>query len=452
VHASNFAKLDPRLQKRYSRLVKEMTHSVNQALSGLSILATTAQPMSAVRAMSRFLNNETITFQALIEPAQQVIREAANQSLSEYALVVHDWCMFTLQHESKLDRLQDGTYIGYELASALVVDAHDGRTLGPMELRLRNANGILSTRTSSITPSNNTEDGHVNDLPDAMTAATAWNIDKKLIHVIDREADSIWHYREWMRVGHQFLVRADAPRYARWHNQEMKLSQIGCQKSLQFMDVLTSDGQQFLINTKDGLGRVQVAETMVILDRPAKKTIPNQKTARGHKKTQKIPGVPIEMRLVMSRVISETGEVFTEWYLLTNLKDSSVTATEIATWYAWRWRIESYHKLLKSAGMNGEDWQQESGEAFLRRMCIASMSCLTVWHLQRDPSEEAKRLRVILVRLSGRLMKHKVESTAPALLAGLEKLLAIVNFLEQEDIEEVLSLARKVIPRLFKDD
>ena len=101
--------------------------------------------------------------------------------------------------------------------------------------------------------------------------------------------------------------------------------------------------------------------------------------------------------------------------------------------------------------MNAEAWQQESGAAFLRRLCVASMACLTVWHLQRDESEAAAKLRAVLVRLSGRQMKHRVESTAPALLAGLERLLAIDDLMQVEDLEEVLALARRQLPRLFPD-
>jgi hypothetical protein len=105
--------------------------------------------------------------------------------------------------------------------------------------------------------------------------------------------------------------------------------------------------------------------------------------------------------------------------------------------------------LLKTAGMNAEEWQQTSGAAFLKRLIVAAMACLTVWHLRQDSSEEAARLKGILIRLSGRQMKHKAKDTAPALLAGLEKLLAIEDLLESEDIGEVLSLARRVLPRLF---
>jgi len=69
--------------------------------------------------------------------------------------------------------------------------------------------------------------------------------------------------------------------------------------------------------------------------------------------------------------------------------------------------------------------------------------------LQQQESQEASQLRRLLVRLSGRLMKHKVESTAPALLAVLEKLLAWEDVLSEYDAQEILALARKLLPKLF---
>ena len=103
--------------------------------------------------------------------------------------------------------------------------------------------------------------------------------------------------------------------------------------------------------TKHGLARVQVLETSVLLDRPAKTRVAGVK--------KEIPGPPLPLRLVLTRVIDELGVVRAEWLLLTNV--TSGDATTIARWYTWRWRIESYHKLLKTAGMNAEEWQQESG-------------------------------------------------------------------------------------------
>jgi hypothetical protein len=217
-----------------------------------------------------------------------------------------------------------------------------------------------------------------------------------------------------------------------------------------FTDVLGAEGRPEVVTIRAGTGRVRVAEAAVVLHRPARHHT-GEKTAGGNKKQIEVPGPPLPLRMVVTQVVDAAGTVLAEWWLLTNVAGADADAATIGRRYARRWAIESYHKLIKSAGMNAEAWQQETGAAFLRRLCAASVACLTVWLLQRDESPAAGRLRVILVRLSGRQMKHGVESTAPALLAGLERLLAIDDLMQVEDLEEVLALARRQLPRLFPD-
>lgn len=442
-----FDRLDQRLQSRFGILVKQHSHAVNAAITGISALPGSAQPFAATRAMTRMLNNDAVPFHALIEPAQDAIHKAVTASTTPYALVVHDWSMFSFnKHTSKQDRYQRSHKddLGYELGTALVLDAADGRPLGPMELRLRTAEGTLSTRVDDVAM----PPGHVDELLDVMRESQRWDFSKTLIHIVDREADSVGHYRDWHADGHQFLVRADINRVLLWKGEECQLAKVLPGLSCQFTDVLNAEGQPEIVTIQAGTGQVRVAETPVILHRPAKKKT-GKRTPSGHKQVQSIAGPPIELRLIVTRVVNEVGVVIAEWCLLTNA-DASIEASMLGRWYAWRWRIETFHKLLKSAGMNAEEWQQQTGSAFLRRLCIVVMSCLTVWHLQREEGEDAARLRKILVRLSGRQMKHKVESTAPALLAGLEKLLAIDDLIQTEDLAEILELARKVLPKLFR--
>ena len=398
--------------------------------------------------MTRFLNHPNIPFHALIEPAQDAIRSHLGTSKSSATLIVHDWCMFGFKtHTAKQGRFKrtKAWDVGYELGSALVVDAADGRPLGPMELRLRTAKAMLSTRVTETTK----PPGHVDELIEVMNEARRWDLGKTLIHVIDREADSVGHYRKWQSRGHQFLVRANQERYVLWQDREQHLSDVVAGLTREFREILLQDGKPEVVAIKGGTGRLFVAQTMVVLHRPAMTKIPGKRTAKGNKIKITVPGPSLPLRLVVTRVLDDDGKVLGEWCLLTNVMENQADAATVGRWYAWRWRVETYHKLLKTAGQNAEEWQQETGEAFLARLCIASMACLTVWHLQRDTTEEASQLRKLLVRLSGRQMKHKVESTAPALLAGLEKLLAIDDLLKNEDLDEILSLARRVLPTLF---
>lgn len=112
--------------------------------------------------------------------------------------------------------------------------------------------------------------------------------------------------------------------------------------------------------------------------------------------------------------------------------------------YYWRWKIETYFKLVKSHGFQVESWLQETGAAIARRLLVASMACVTVWQLLADDSAPAQELKTVLVRLSGRQMKRNRPFTAPALLAGLWALLSMLDTLEQYDVTALKALLTKV--------
>ena len=150
------------------------------------------------------------------------------------------------------------------------------------------------------------------------------------------------------------------------------------------------------------------------------------------------------MRLVVSRLRDGRGRVVATWLLLTNLP-AGVTAAEVALWYYWRWRVESYFKLLKGAGPQLGRWQQETAPALARRLLVASMACVVVWRLQRDTSAAAAEARAVLVRLSGRQMRYGREGTAPALLAGLWVLLAGLAVLEQYGAGELQAMRQRIL-------
>jgi hypothetical protein len=437
-----------RHQRRFWTLVSEHTHAVNAAVTGLSALPGTAQPFAAARAMTRFLNHPDLSCAALIEPAQAAVRTAVAGSASPFALVVHDWSMFNFhRHRSKTDRYTrtHATDCGYELGTSLVVDAATGQPLGPMAFRLRTGEGMRSTTGPLVADPPN----HLDELTATFADATRWDLGKVPVHIVDREADSVGHYRTWRAAGHHVLIRALDTRIVTWRETARSLAAVARELAGEFRDVTDAAGQPVTLAVATRSGRLRVAETEVVLDRPAV-TSTRLKTARGRPKKITVPGEPLPMRLVVTQVVADDGAVLATWFLLTSVPAEDADAATIGRWYAWRWRIETFHKLLKTAGLNAEAWQQESGEAFLRRILVAAMACLTVWHLQRDPSDLARRLRTTLVRLSGRLMKHRVESTAPALLAGLEKLLALDDLLQTENLTELLTLARHLLPTLFR--
>src|SRR5262249_58483630 len=218
-------------------------------------------------------------------------------------------------------------------------------------------------------------------------------------------------------------VRANSSRKVRWQGGEWSLADLAGRLPFRRCREVQYKGQKAVQH---------VAEAEVVLDRPAWR----HRRRGGRVINERVPGPPLTLRLVVSRVCDATGRTLAVWDLLTNVPAEVDTAT-VALWYYWRWRIESLFKLLKSAGQQVEHWKQPTGAAIAKRLVVAAMACALVWRLERQPSAEAGTLRALLVRLSGRQMRWGREATAPALLAGLWVLLAMLEVLEAHSVEEL---------------
>jgi hypothetical protein len=209
----------------------------------------------------------------------------------------------------------------------------------------------------------------------------------------------------------------------RWQDEEVKLAELAGRLAFR---------RRREVQYKGHTAVQHVAEAEVVLDRPAWR----HRRRGGRLINERVPGPPLTLRLVASRVCDAGGQTLAVWYLLTNVPAEVDTAT-VARWSYWRWRVESLFKLLKGAGHQVEHWQQQTGEAIAQRLLVAALACALVWRLGRHPSAEAATLRGLLIRLSGRQMRWGCAHTAPALLAGLWVLLTMLEALEQHSVTEL---------------
>jgi len=420
--------VEPRLQRRFRQLVLEHLHVAGKLNSGLSALPGLADGFASVQAAWRFYANDAVTLPALIEPLQQAARHWRRQAPTAWGLVVHDWSSLKYPgHTSKADqaRLSHGSNRGYELASALLVEGSQGDPVAPLEMRLLSATAVYSTRQ----PAPQRDAFRVDEVLASMRHVGGLGLGP-LVHLIDREADSLGHYRQWQADGFTFVVRADGERTVRYEGQQITLAALGqrlrAQRRFRRSREVCYRGHQAVQH---------VAEAMVVLDRPAWR----HRRRGGKEINERVPGKPLELRLVISRVCNARGETLAVWYLLTNVA-AEVDAETVALWYYWRWRIESFFKLLKGAGQQVEQWQQQTGGAIAKRLLVAAMACVLVWKLERHPAPAAAQLRGLLVRLSGRQMKWGKPHTAPALLAGLWVYLAMLETLEHYSVSQLRAL------------
>lgn len=405
-----------------------------QALAcGWRVAPSVSSAWAATQGAYRFLHNPRVSLPTLMKPLLEVARTAVPETCDRYVLAVHDWSLLRYRrHHSKADRMTvkgNSWADGYELHSCLLVDDRAGNPLAPVSLSLHTAEGAHCTRSKQVRPVLSVLD----EIDPAMTFVEKQALARPAVHIIDAEADSVAHYRLWStHAGRYYLVRAD-DRLVEWTGVEQKCSQV--QKTLQEQGVF-SHSREVLYHRRPA--QQYVAEASVRLLRPGQQNRADGSRAR-------VPGAPLALRLIISEVRSEQGEVLATWYLLTNVPSETDSAT-IALWYYWRWRIETFFKLLKSAGMNLEQWQQKSAGILLRRLLVACMACVVVWKLARDTTPEAAETRDILIRLSGRLIERGKRFTEPALLAGLWVLLQIQEALALYDVETLQRLAAFALP------
>jgi len=392
---------------------------------------------ASTQAMWRFLQNDHMPRTTLVQPLWSHAREVLAAEQPEFVLVVHDWSQLQFRrHEDKEDRIDLSAEWnqGYELLTSLLVSTKDGRPIAPLVQALEASDGVHGTYSACVQPAQS----HLDALRPMMRTVEKAALGPRCVHVIDREGNAVFYLRKWAKQKRLFLVRSDDNRVVRHEGEEYAvrdLAQLLAQRGL-----FHSNGE---VLYHGRCAMQEVAETTVVLDRPAYQ----QRPKHGQASRVVIRGEPLSLRLVVSRVFDEQHQLLAEWYLLTNVPESVDDAT-VALWYYWRWRIESYFKLLKSAGLQLEDWQQATAERILRRLLIAGMACTTVWQLARDPSPAAAEARSLLIRLSGRQMKRKRLFTEPALLAGLWVLLSMLDVLDHYTIADLRRAAALSFPAL----
>jgi len=143
--------------------------------------------------------------------------------------------------------------------------------------------------------------------------------------------------------------------------------------------------------------------------------------------------------------VGANNEILATWMLVTNVDAKDADAVTISRWYYYRWHIESYFKLLKTTGFHLERWQQENPLALFRRLIVVAYAVVVVFKLAHTQSEEAKKVRAFLTKLSGKLMAYGTEYTLPALLTGLWLFLRMMELLERYSLQELQALKEEAI-------
>lgn len=323
------SRVDSRLERRYWKLVSEHSTSLKPSAAGLRALPASGKAFASTQAMWRFLGNDHMPRSKLVEPLCSYARESLAADQPEFALIVHDWSQLEFRnHDGNHDRvgLSCDWNRGYELLTALMVAAQDGQPIAPVVQAIEASDGVHATYSDRLQPAQS----HLDALRPMMRAAEKVAEGTRCVHIIDREGNAVFYLRKWDEQKRLFLVRSDYSRLVRYEGEERNLRSL--------TRLLARRGAFRYVRDVRYQGRratQEIAETTVVLDRPAYQ----QRPKYGKKPHIRIRGKPLQLRFVVSRVFDNKHRLLAEWYLLTNVPASVDDAT-VALWYYWRWRIE----------------------------------------------------------------------------------------------------------------
>ena len=421
--------IDPRLSRRYNLLVKSQIKVSEQLSSGVKSVLSESEAFSQTQAAWRFFNNENCKLTELIKPILTSGLSESEKICKDYCLVSHDWSGLSYKnHVSKKARfgIHNDQELGYELQASLLMSDETGCPISPLSINVVDKNNVFSTYREVV----NKHETHLEELGARIKHIEDIGFKKKLVHIIDREGDSVQLMRELAEK--YWLIRCRSNSYVEHAGVSLRVDKLAKR-----LDYVASREVEY----RGKKANQTLASADILISRSSKP----KKQVNG--KTIRIKGRAIPCRLIVSRILDEKGKVLAYWYLVSNVE--TVDMSTLALWYYWRWSIESFFKLLKSAGMQVESWQQKSAHAIARRLLIACMACVFVWQLSGAKRADAGELRKILIRLSGKQMRYGVDYTKPALFTGLCYLLNTLDILEHYDINELRQMIQNTAGELL---
>ncbi|WP_188883505.1 transposase, partial [Alicyclobacillus cellulosilyticus] len=344
--------LELRHKKRYEQLVRSHMITSDMLSAGVKSSLKSRQSFNETQAAWRFFNNERCELGELAKP---LVAHGVKHSedCAQYGLMVHDWSGLSYKkHTSKKDRygVHNEEEYGYELQASLLLNDETGSPIAPIALNVVTAERVLSTYTKEA----NRAATHIEELAKRIHYIEEQPFKTPLVHIIDREGDSVELMRDL--EGKKWLIRCRSNRHVTYQDVSIRVDKLANQLVFNQARTIHYKGQE---------AKQYLASTQVLVTRMA------QPKRKKEGKPKQIKGEAVPCHFIVSKIQNKEGKIVAWWYLLSNVEVDSTTLT---LWYYWRWSIETFFKLLKSAGMHLESWQQETGEAIARRLLVACMA------------------------------------------------------------------------------
>jgi len=360
---------DVRLGKRFRTLLKRLSEGIGETIP------MACQDWASTKAAYRFFSNQRVSEREILSGHFQATRDRF-QLAEGWVLVLHDTTEFSFQREDPLaigvtksvnsgkdsaGRLRTHTVCGLLMHSSLVVTT-EGLPLGLAAVKFwtrkkfKGCNALKKKINPTRLPIEEKES--VRWLENLKQATTLLNEPERCVHIGDRDSDIYELFCAAQGAKTHFLVRIHADRLAeggtRTISQEMDETPV---KGLHRIEVRDQQGNRSEATLELRYRRLRVLP-------PAGKQ-------------KRYPELNLTVIYAQELGTPKDREPI-NWKLLTDLPVSSrAEAIQKLVWYAARWKVETYHKILKS-GCKAEESRLRTAE---RLVNLIAVFCILSWRL-----------------------------------------------------------------------
>jgi len=360
---------DVRLAKRFRTFVEQLSEGIGETIP------MACQDWANTKAAYRFLSNKRVSEDDILAGHFQSTRDRF-RATDGLALVLHDTTEFSFQRErpeligsigvsagrrDNRGRPQLHTVCGILMHSSLVVTA-EGLPLGIAAVKFwtrkefKGTNALKKKVNPTRVPIEEKES--IRWLDNLKQTAVLLDDPERCVHIGDRESDIYELFCTAHDVKTHFLVRTCVDRLAGdgQHTISEEMSDVDL-KALHLITVRDKKGQP--------------AEAVLELRYRRIRVLPPIG------KQNRYPELRLTVIYAQERETPK-GRDPIDWKLITDLPVSSpLEAIEKLEWYASRWKIETFHKILKS-GCKAETSKLRTAD---RLVNLIAVFCILSWRI-----------------------------------------------------------------------
>jgi len=355
---------DERLNKRLSRLLDQLASDPTASIS-----AACKDPYQA-KAAYRFVGNDEVKTELITEITRNVTIGKINAVKPPVLLIPEDTTEVNytnLKETAGLGNIgRKKASMGLEVHSAIAI-SETGEVYGLLAQKLWARPPENYGQSDALRKKLPIEEKESYKWLETMSNAEAPFPDGTMaVHICDREGDIFEFFCEAEKEGTQYLVRNA-------HNRNIK-GENGSDKLDNFVNGLPEAGRITIRVPRDShTGRIARNAEVVIKCGKCKIMKPSNLESN-----RDLPN-SIEVYIVSAKEIDPPqGQEKIFWQLITNIPTESFEdAVKRVQWYTQRWKIETFHRTLKS-GCKVEELQYESAEKLMKLVAIYSIVALQI--------------------------------------------------------------------------